>query len=590
MSDPIKHECAVSMVRLRRDPDYYIRKYGTPYYGYRKLALLLEKQHNRGQDGAGMACVRLDPEPGEPCYSLEKSSRNMPLADLLERIGQRMPPLPDTPVTGHYAKRNLPFCGELYLGHLRYGTFGKQGEECCHPFVRFNTFLNRTLLLAGNFNLTDTGELFRRLVETGHHPASRADGYLMLQHIGHTLEKKLEQPEHRADLVEVLRESTQQWDGAFTLCGLIGDGHAFAIRDAAGIRPGFFYIDDEVVAVSSERPAIQAAFNCPTAEVKELPAGHALIIPPNGNPELHPCLPEREIRRCVFERIYFSRANDAEIHRERRALGEKLLPGILKETGNDFENTLFSYIPNTAQVSFHGLLDSLNHLACTSGQAVRFGQIAVKDTKFRTFIADAASRKELSMHVYDVTYGLIRSGTDTLVVLDDSIVRGTTLRDAVLPILDRLRPRKIVVGSAAPPIKYPDCYGIDMASLKELVAFTAAVDILEERKQTGLLRQCYQEAKRQLACPSGTMTNCVRPIYDTITEEELWRAITNRLRPKEMQSELAIVFQRCEDLRKCCPEHTGDWYFTGNYPTPGGFRVVNRALVNYIENIDERAY
>ncbi len=570
MSDPVKHECAVSMIRLRRSLD----SYDTPLYGYRKLALLLEKQHNRGQDGAGIACVRLNPAPGEPCYALEKSNRDMPLADLLERIG------------GNASR----FHGELYLGHLRYGTFGQQGVDCCHPFVHQSAFLDRTLLLAGNFNLTDTRQLFDNLVDSGHHPASRADGYLILQQISHVLERMRAENTFRFDLGHVLREATRELDGAFTLCGILGDGSSFAIRDAAGIRPGFFYADDEVVAVSSERPAIQAAFGCATSEVNELPPGEALVIQPDGAFDFRPCLPKRAIRRCVFERIYFSRPNDADIHRERRQLGAALVPELLKESGHDFENTLFSYIPNTAQASFHGVLDRLNHLACDEGHTVRFGQIAIKDAKFRTFIADAASRKDFYMHVYDVTYGLVRPGCDTLVVLDDSIVRGNTLHNAILPVFDRLGPRKIVIGSAAPPVKYPDCYGIDMASLKELIAFEAAVDLLNRQGMAGLLDKCYQRARKQLAGPPEAMVNCVRPIYDAIDERELWQAITERIRPLGMRAELAVVFQSCKDLRLCCPEHTGDWYFTGDYPTPGGFRVVNRALVNYVENIDERAY
>lgn len=590
MSDSIKHECAVSMLRLRRGIDYYIRKYGSPFYGYQRMALLLEKQHNRGQDGAGIACVRLNPEPGEPCFSLEKSNRKMPLADLLERIGSTMPTQSDAPPTAEQALRNYPFCGELYLGHLRYGTFGRQGLDACHPFVRANSCLNRTLLMAGNFNLTDTREIFEKLLKTGHHPDSRADGYLILQLIGHCLEKMLDSKQRDVDLADVLKDACSEFDGAFTLCGLLGDGKAFAIRDAAGIRPGYYYFDDEIVVVSSERPAIQAAFNCSTSEVAELPPGEALLIDSDGKVEFRPCLPPKTLRRCVFERIYFSRPNDADIHRERRALGRKLVPAVLKEVGADFANTLFSYIPNTAQVSFHGLLDTLNGIACGKGHTVRFGQIAIKDAKFRTFIADAASRKEFYMHIYDVTYGLVRPGTDTLVALDDSIVRGNTLRNAILPIFDRLDPKKIVIASAAPPIKYPDCYGIDMASLKELVAFEAAVDLLRTRGKLALLQRCYENAKRELTGPAEAMTNCVRPIYDEFSDEELAAAITARLTPEGMRAELAVVYQTCADLAECCPDHTGDWYFTGNYPTPGGFRVVNRALVNYVENIDERAY
>lgn len=483
MSDPVKHECAVTLLRLRRGIDYFIRKYGNARYGFQKLALLLEKQHNRGQDGAGIACVGLDPEPGRPCYRIEKSNRNMPLADLLERIGGMQPPPPDVPLSAEAAKLQLPFCGELYLGHLRYGTFGRQGIDACHPFVRDNACLNRTLLLAGNFNLTDTAEIFEKLVRSGHHPTSRADGYLILQVIGHYLERSIEQRHRNADLVDVLRNACSGFDGAFTLCGMTGTGDAFAIRDPAGIRPGYYYFDDEIAVVSSERPAIQAAFDCSTAEVSELPPGEALVIDREGNVTLSECLPKRPLRRCVFERIYFSRGNDAEIHQERKHLGRALVPAVLDEVGGNWADTFFSYIPNTAQISFHGMLEALFERNRGAADPVRFGQIAVKDAKFRTFIADADARREFYMHVYDVTYGLLRPGSDNLVVIDDSIVRGNTMRNAILPILDRLGPKKIVIASSAPPLKYPDCYGIDMASLKELVAFEAAVGLLKNTEK-----------------------------------------------------------------------------------------------------------
>lgn len=595
MSDQIKHECAVTLLRLRRGVEYFQRKYGTAYYGFQKLALMLEKQHNRGQDGAGIACVGLDPEPGVPCYRLEKSNRPPCLADLLEKIGSAIPPLPDGPLPGDKMKHLYPFCGELYLGHLRYGTFGRSGLEACHPFVRENACLDRTLLLAGNFNLTDTAEIFRILQETGHHPASRQDGALILQLIGHCLEQMRDRRRHNFSLAEVLADAMRSFDGAYTLCGLLGSGEAFAVRDPAGIRPGYYYFDDEVVAVSSERPAIQAAFDCSSAEVGELPPGQALLISRDAEVRFEPCLPPKPLRRCVFERIYFSRGNDAGIHQERKALGRALVPQLLEAVNRDWENTLFSYIPNTAQISFHGMLEALQEECWRETPAgrmpkVRFGQIAVKDAKFRTFIADAAARRDFYMHIYDVTYGLLHPGSDSLVVIDDSIVRGNTMRNAILPILDRLAPRRIVIASAAPPIRYPDCYGIDMASLKELVAFEAAVDLLKMHGKCGLLERCYEEAKRQLAGPASEMTNCVKPIYDEFTDAELTDAIARRLKPEGLRAELTLVFQSCANLAKCCPDHRGDWYFTGDYPTPGGFRVVNRALANYMEKRDERAY
>lgn len=578
MSDPLKHECAVALLRLRRGSDHYRRKYGTSLYGFEKLALLLEKQHNRGQDGAGIAGVRLDPEPGEPCYFLEKSVASMPLADLLERLGPRV------------NSGDPVFSDELYLGHLRYSTFGRHDLNACHPFVRESPCLNRTLLLAGNFNLTDTRDIFKLLVETGHHPASKADGYLILQLMAHYLEREtLLKSSRDFDLVEVLRKTVRHFDGAYTLCGMTGDGTAFALRDPHGIRPGFFYFDEEVAVAASERPAIQAAFNCSTAEVQELPPGKAVLFRRDGRVEFADCLEPGPKRSCVFERIYFSRPNDADIHHERKELGRALAPRILEKVGHDFENTFFSYIPNSAQVCFHGMLETLNDIAFKAGSRVRFGQVAIKDAKFRTFIADAACRKDFYMHVYDVTYGLVRPGADDLVVVDDSIVRGNTMRNAILPILDRLGPRRIVVASSAPPIKYPDCYGIDMATLDELVAFNAAVDILRARGETELLFECYERAKAELAA-SGPYTNCLKPVYDRIDDDELAAAITARLKPEGMKAELEVIFQRCEALRKCCPGHTGDWYFTGDYPTPGGFRVVDQALVNHIEQNHERAY
>ena len=595
MSDQIKHECAVTLLRLRRGVEYFQRKYGTAYYGFQKLALMLEKQHNRGQDGAGIACVGLDPEPGVPCYRLEKSNRPPCLADLLEKIGSAIPPLPDEPLSGDAMKHLYPFCGELYLGHLRYGTFGRSGLEACHPFVRENACLDRTLLLAGNFNLTDTAEIFRILQATGHHPASRQDGALILQLIGHYLEQMRDRRRHNFSLAEVLADAMRNFDGAYTLCGLLGNGEAFAVRDPAGIRPGYYYFDDEVVAVSSERPAIQAAFDCSTAEVGELPPGQALLISRDAEVRFEQCLPRKPLRRCVFERIYFSRGNDAGIHQERKALGRALVPQLLEAVNRDWENTLFSYIPNTAQISFHGMLEALQEECWRETPAgrmpkVRFGQIAVKDAKFRTFIADAAARRDFYMHIYDVTYGLLHPGSDSLVVIDDSIVRGNTMRNAILPILDRLAPRRIVIASAAPPIRYPDCYGIDMASLKELVAFEAAVDLLNMHGKSELLERCYEEAKRQLSGPEPEMTNCVKPVYDEFTDAELTDAIARRLKPEGLRAELTLVFQTCANLAKCCPDHRGDWYFTGDYPTPGGFRVENRALVNYMEKRDERAY
>ena len=572
MSDPIKHECAVALLRLRKPPEYYRCKYGDGDYGFGKMALLLEKQHNRGQDGAGIASLGLNPQPGTPAYHIERSAAlEDPLADLLGRCAG-----------------NPGFGGELILGHLRYATYGRNELSACHPFVHESNCLGRALLLAGNFNLTDTGSLFDRFRQLGHHPASRSDGYLITQTIAHYLEQDSNLHGGTPEWAKILRQALNDVDGAFTLCGFSGAGDAFVIRDPRAIRPGYFYFDDEVFVAASERPAIQAAFNCSTAEVMEIPAGKAVIVPRSGEVQIMDCLDPAPRRSCVFERIYFSRPNDAGIHRERKHLGRELVPEVLAAAEHDFDNTFFSYIPNSAQVSFHGMLEELMKTAFADGKTVRFGQIAIKDAKFRTFIADAGIRRELGMHVYDITYGLVHPGADTLVVLDDSIVRGNTMRSAILPILGRLDPKKIIVVSSAPVIKYPDCYGIDMACAGDLVAFQAAVGILKRQGREKVLRHAAEHAESDLA--GGDCRNRMKEVYDAVSEDDLLREIARLLTPAEFKPGLQVIYQSLEALRRCCPEYPGDWYFTGDYPTPGGFRMVNRALVNYMENNSERAY
>lgn len=578
MSDPIKHECGVALLRLRRDVSYFQKKYETRAYGFQKIALMLEKQHNRGQDGAGLACLHLKPEQGRPCYDLEKSVAQQPLADLISRCAQRF----DNDLSA--------FRGEVFLGHLRYATFGRHELSACHPFVRDSALLDRLLIMAGNFNLTDTQELAEELIASGHHLPSRADGAVMLQCVTHALEHELATYGTFRGLSPVLKAAASKFDGGFMLCGMTGEGTAFALRDANGIRPGFYYFNDEVSVVASERPAIQAAFDCSTSEVHEVPPGKLILMHPDGDTEIVDCLDPKPRRACVFERIYFSRANDAEIHAERKHLGHALVPQLVRALDGDLENTFVSYIPNSAQVCFHGLLEALLGVALHDGHTVRFGQVAVKDAKFRTFISDVNARKDLAMHVYDVTYGLVRPGSDTLVVLDDSIVRGNTMRSAILPILDRLSPKKIIVASSAPPILYPDCYGIDMATLNELVAFNALIDILTATGRESLLTEAYELAKHQLTLPVTQQRNVLRTLYEQVPLKELIEAITKRLRPEGLRADLQVVFQTIEDLHRCCPNHTGDWYFTGDYPTPGGYRVVNRALVNYMEKRNERAY
>ena len=547
MSDSIKHECAVALLVLRA---------GGAVDGATKLSLLLEKQHNRGQDGAGVVTLAAHPEAGRPAYNELKSASATPLADLLGQIARR---------------RRLPD-ERIFLGHLRYATYGKGDVGFCHPFVHKAARLSRTLFLAGNFNLTNTHDLFDAYVRMGKFPESEADGYLICEWLASAMLKV--EMEGEADrgrvLVEALRRLLPKLDGAFTLCGMTGDGWSFAIRDAHGIRPGYCLVNDAVAVVASERPAIQAAFNCGTEDVKELEPGVALVVSPTGEVARVRVLPEAEARSCVFERIYFSRANDAEIHRERKALGAALARPLLAAVDYDLEHTFFSYIPNSAQVAFHGLLQALWTEGLAEGRPVRFGQITVKDAKFRTFIADAAARREFYQHVYDVTYGLITPGADTLVVLDDSIVRGNTMKHAILPMLDRLGPKRIIVASSAPPILFPDCYGIDMSTLGELVAFRALVNLAGEGAVTRETDLRALAAKFPLADLSA----------------EIARLVT----PAGMRAKVDVVFQSVEALHKACPHTTGDWYFTGNYPTPGGERVLRRSLENYLAHREGRSY
>lgn len=547
MSDSIKHECAVALLVLRA---------GGAVDGATKLSLLLEKQHNRGQDGAGVVTLAAHPEAGRPAYNELKSASATPLADLLGQIARR---------------RRLPD-ERIFLGHLRYATYGKGDVGFCHPFVHKAARLSRTLFLAGNFNLTNTHDLFDAYVRMGKFPESEADGYLICEWLASAMLKV--EMEGEADrgrvLVEALRRLLPKLDGAFTLCGMTGDGWSFAIRDAHGIRPGYCLVNDAVAVVASERPAIQAAFNCGTEDVKELEPGVALVVSPTGEVARVCVLPQAEARSCVFERIYFSRANDAEIHRERKALGAALARPLLAAVDYDLEHTFFSYIPNSAQVAFHGLLQALWTEGLAEGRPVRFGQIAVKDAKFRTFIADAAARREFYQHVYDVTYGLITPGADTLVVLDDSIVRGNTMKHAILPMLDRLGPKRIIVASSAPPILFPDCYGIDMSTLGELVAFRALVNLAGEGAVTRETDLRALAAKFPLADLSA----------------EIARLVT----PAGMRAKVDVVFQSVEALHKACPHTTGDWYFTGNYPTPGGERVLRRSLENYLAHREGRSY
>ena len=576
MSDEIKHECGVALLRIRGCATPSGMGRGSAECGGALLSLLLEKQRNRGQDGAGFAVVRLSPPPGEPAFDVVKSASPNSLADILSALSGRQ---------AHDDDR-------IFLGHLRYATFGRGDTSFCHPFVHQSSCLNRALLLAGNFNLTDNRELFERYVSLGHHPDSTSDGYLVTQMVAHELGREFDAAESASPapglpsaasagipILSALRNALAGLDGAWLLCGATGDGWSFAVRDPHGIRPGFWYEQADAVAVASERPAIQAAFDCAPDEVREIPPGAALLVSPDGTSSVRPCLEPGERRQCTFERIYFSRANDAAIHRERKALGAALAPRLLDAVGGDLEHSFFSYIPNSAQVAFHGLLESLLIEGLAEGRPVRFGQVAVKDAKFRTFIADSAARRELRKHVYDVTYGLVRPGEDALVVLDDSIVRGNTMRRSILPMLDRLGPKRIVVASSAPPIRYPDCYGIDMSTLGELVAFQALVSLLGPSAR----------AELEAALSSGAQ-DPLSALYARFPPERHEAEIARLLTPPGLKAEVAVVYQSVEGLRAACPEHSGDWYFTGRYPTPGGYRVLRRALENYLSGTAGRSY
>ncbi len=545
MSDELKHECAVALVVLRKPPPT-----AGGDFGGTKLSLLMEKQHNRGQDGAGAAILAAHPEPGEAPYWIAKSASATPLVDVLGAIAKRPQPC--------LCRRE-----RIFLGHLRYATFGKNDAAFCHPFVHEASELEHTLLLAGNFNLTNAHELFDDYANHGSFPTSKADGYLICELIAHELQRR--------SLADAVSAALANADGAWTLCGATGDGWAFATRDPHGIRPGWYYVSDDVVVAASERPAIQAAFDVPPEAVKELPPGKALVVSPAGEVQVAELGSSANAvpRPCVFERIYFSRANDAAIHHERKALGAALVPQMLKAAGAPLEDIFFSYIPNSARIAFHGLLEAL---FSNASRMPRFGEIAVKDAKFRTFIADAAARREFYKHVYDVTYGLVRPGKDTLVVLDDSIVRGNTMKNAILPMLDRLGPKRIVVASSAPPIRYPDCYGIDMSTLDELVAFRALVNLLGENAETEL---------RGTPLPD---------LYARFTEAQHCDEIARLLTPPGMKAEVKVVYQTIEALHAACPGSSGDWYFTGDYPTPGGYKVLHKALSNYLGHRNERSY
>lgn len=633
MSDAIKHECGIVLLRLKKELNFYLEKYGTVFYGLHKTQLLMEKQHNRGQDGAGLANIKLNVTPGERYISRARSIKPNPIQDLFAQVFDRFQSIEKKDAAKlsdiDFLKRNVGFTGELFLGHLRYGTFGQNAIENCHPFLRQNNWMTKNLVLAGNFNLTNVDELFDSLVELGQHPKEMSDTVTVLERIGHFLDEENERiyDEHKAlgfsksqishyirekmNIARVLERAAKKWDGGYVMAGLIGHGAAFVLRDPLGIRPAFYFENDEVVVVTSERPVIQTVFNVKIEEVKELTPGSAFIINPNGDAEVTKVLPEKPHKKCVFERIYFSRGSDQDIYNERKNLGRLVVPQVLQAINGELKNTVFSYIPNTAEVSFYGMIKAIERLhnlekaerIVSLGPNVtmdkvseileiqpRMEKIAIKDAKLRTFITQDAERDDLVTHVYDVTYGSIQRGKDHLVVVDDSIVRGTTLRKSILRMLDRLEPKSIVVVSSAPQIRYPDCYGIDMAKIGDFVAFNAAISLLRERGLENIIQEVYDSCKKQITLPKEQVTNAVKAIYNPFTDEEIADRIAHLLKPEDMRASLKIVFQSVENVHKACPGHLGDWYFSGDYPTPGGNKVVNKSFINWMERRDKRAY
>lgn len=630
MSDAIKHECGIALIRLRKPYQYYIDKYQTPLYAAYKLSLMMEKQVNRGQDGAGVANIKIEVPPGKRYISRYRSIGPQPTNDIFKKVHKKFRKAlkgnKDKMFDAHWLQENVAFTGEVWLGHLRYGTHGANEIENCHPMLRQSNWRSRNLVMAGNFNMTNVDQLFDKLVSLGQHPKDTVDTVTVMEKIGHFLDEEnqrvfdrfkgiFENPtlsdviEDNIDIQRVLHRSCRDFDGGYVMAGLLGHGASFVIRDPAGIRPAFYHADDEVVVVASEKQAIKAAFNVDFREIRELTPGSALIIDKFGGYSEVPILPQQEIRPCSFERIYFSRATDPDIYSERKVLGKLLIPSILKEINYDLENTVFSYIPNTAETAFFGLIDGLEeYLYQKRKQAIvqgilfeeeldrilsfrpRIEKLVSKDVKSRTFITADEFRDEMVSNVYDTTYEVVRRGVDTLVVIDDSIVRGTTLEKKILRMLDRLEPKKIVIVSSAPQIRFPDCYGIDMSKMQEFVAFRAMLKLLEENDMTYLKEEVYTQCVSALASKNADKENYVKRLYEPFTYEEISAKIAEIVCPNDLKAELSVIYQSVEDLHKACPDHKGDWYFTGNYPTPGGNRVVNRAYVNFYEGKKVRAY
>jgi amidophosphoribosyltransferase len=632
MSDAIKHECGIALIRLLKPLEYYKKKYGTAFYGVNKMYLMMEKQHNRGQDGAGFASIKLNTKPGERYISRVRSTAQQPIQDIFgqinERINKEFEAHPEYNDDVSLQKKHIPYIGEVLLGHVRYGTFGKNSVESVHPFLRQNNWMHRNLIMAGNFNMTNVKELFQNLIQLGQHPKEYTDTITIMEKIGHFLDdavskiyrdlkkegynKQEASPliAERLKVGKILKRAAKNWDGGYAMAGLIGHGDAFVLRDPAGIRPCYYYSDDEVVVIASERPVIQTVFNVDFEDVKELDPGHAIITKKSGEYSIKKILEPLERKACSFERIYFSRGSDAEIYQERKMLGKLLMPKVMEAIQGDLKNSVFSYIPNTAETSFFGMietaeselnkkktstiLDGQRNISAADvtdilSERIRVEKIAIKDVKLRTFITEDSSRDDLVAHVYDITYGVIKPD-DNLVIIDDSIVRGTTLKKSILKMLDRLKPKRIVVVSSAPQIRYPDCYGIDMARLEDLIAFRAALALLKDTDKYHIVKDVYTKCKAQENLADKEVQNFVKEIYDPFTDDEISLKISELLSDETIKAEVKILFQPVENLHKACPDNLGDWYFTGNYPTNGGNRVVNRAFINFFEGNKERAY
>ncbi len=595
--EQLKHECGVALVRLLKPQSYYNQKYGTQSYGLNKLYLMMEKQHNRGQEGAGIACVNMDAAAGTEYMFREKALGKDAITEIFDRVTPLQLPRGGADDAQEASPRGGWWGSQLYMGHLRYSTTGKSGLQYVHPFLRRNNWRAKNLCLCGNFNMTNIDEIFDKIIQQGQSPRIYSDSYITLELMGHRLDREVERCfveakekgltntditryiEDNVQMANVLRTTMADYDGGYVMCGMTGSGEMFAMRDPWGIRPAFFYKDDEVIAVASERAVLQTTFDLTCEDVHELPAGKALIIHKDGTSALETILEAKQQARCSFERIYFSRGSDRDIYRERKQLGEQLTEPILKAIGNDTEHTVFSFIPNTAEVAFYGMVEGLRD----KGFNVRSEKVAWKDIKLRTFITEAGSRNDLASHVYDITYGSLRENVDNLVIIDDSIVRGTTLRESIFKILDRLHPKKIVMVSSSPQIRYPDYYGIDMARLEEFIAFRATIALLTERGLWQLVNDTYEACYAELRKPKTEQRNCVSALYKPFTVDDINRKMAEMLRPVGMKAPVEFVFQTIEGLHAACPDHQGDWYFTGQYPTPGGNKLVNEAFVNYVE-------